>query len=116
MPARNVRWRLNLVVANVQITGLRTAATAGKRLDRSSRRSLGGGSGSRGGGGGGDQRLGAGPTTNRRPTASSLSPASGNSSKEALLLLYVLTKVVFLDKSKIALFALEITSRRLQHF
>ena len=84
--------------------------------DRSSRRSLGGGSGSRGGGGGGDQRLGIGPTTNRRPTASSLSPASGNSSKEALLLLYVLTKVVFLDKSKIALFALEITSRRLQHF
>ena len=63
-----------------------------------------------------DQRLGAGPTTNRRPTASSLSPASGNSSKEALLLLYVLTKVVFLFKSKIALFALEITSRRLQHF
>ena len=26
LPARNVRWRLNLVVANVQITGLRTAA------------------------------------------------------------------------------------------
>ena len=30
MPARNVRWRLNLVVANVQITGLRTAATRQK--------------------------------------------------------------------------------------